>query len=85
MYLAPAYTWIRYCKFGNLHEVFILFAYANFHENKTLTKRRNTMLFTDIVNHALVVDFNVTNMSFNAICKIKFSQKFLNVQYWSKL
>ena len=63
------------------------FANAKFREDKTLAIRRDHSVFTDIGNYAIVANFSVANLSFKAIrknkilAKIKFSQKFPNLQY----
>ena len=46
----------------------VLFS-LSFVKIKSLRNDEITLSFTDVGNHALVANFNVVNMTFNAICK----------------
>ena len=58
----------------------VLFS-RKFRENKILVKWRNHCHLLMKVNHVIVANFCVANISFNAICENKFSRKFPNLQY----
>ena len=72
-----------YGKFGNFREGFIFarvlfsrnFAYAKFRENKILAKWRHHCHLLMKVNHVIVANFYVANMSFNAILENKIIAK----------
>ena len=59
-----------YCKFGSFREVLFSrnFSHAKFRENKIITKWRNH----SVVLLALVTNFDVANMSFNAHIRVYF-------------
>ena len=70
-YFYKAQNISAYCKFGSFREVLFSrnFSHAKFRENKIIAKWRNHCYLL-----ALVTNFDVANMSFNAYIRVFFSE-----------
>ena len=82
LYLLLGRPGFNYCNFGNIRGVFIfakLRICVKFRKNKILVKLLCHLLMK--VNHVIVANVYVANMSFNAICENIILRKFPNLQY----